>query len=151
MPSIGRNDDCPCGSNAKYKKCCLPYLEGKAAPTPEALMRSRYSAYIVGAVDYLFHTTHPDNDALEGRGLPEFRRELTEYCRQIRYLGLTILAAPPCEPPEGDEGSLGRVHFRTRWTYADKPPPGVTKTTQEQEEHSLFVKEKGRWFWRGEE
>jgi hypothetical protein len=22
-PSIGRNDPCPCGSNKKYKKCCL--------------------------------------------------------------------------------------------------------------------------------
>ncbi len=22
MPKVGRNDDCPCGSEKKYKKCC---------------------------------------------------------------------------------------------------------------------------------
>ena len=25
--SIGRNDPCPCGSNKKYKKCCLLKLD----------------------------------------------------------------------------------------------------------------------------
>jgi hypothetical protein len=28
LPKIGRNDPCPCGSGKKYKKCCLPRLEG---------------------------------------------------------------------------------------------------------------------------
>jgi hypothetical protein len=23
LPSVGRNDPCPCGSGKKYKKCCL--------------------------------------------------------------------------------------------------------------------------------
>ena len=22
VPKVGRNDDCPCGSGKKYKKCC---------------------------------------------------------------------------------------------------------------------------------
>ncbi|MDR2825210.1 MAG: SEC-C domain-containing protein, partial [Deltaproteobacteria bacterium] len=22
LPKVGRNDDCPCGSGKKYKKCC---------------------------------------------------------------------------------------------------------------------------------
>jgi preprotein translocase subunit SecA len=26
---VGRNDPCPCGSGKKYKKCCLPKLEGR--------------------------------------------------------------------------------------------------------------------------
>ena len=32
---------------------------GTAAPTPEALMRSRYSAYVMGLIDYLMATWHP--------------------------------------------------------------------------------------------
>ncbi len=37
---------CPCGSNKPYTDCCARYVEGnKHAPTAEALMRSRYTAY----------------------------------------------------------------------------------------------------------
>jgi SEC-C motif-containing protein len=41
---------CPCGSdNKKYTDCCGRYLDGgEAAPTAEALMRSRYTAYALG-------------------------------------------------------------------------------------------------------
>ncbi|MFN7145721.1 MAG: SEC-C metal-binding domain-containing protein, partial [Myxococcota bacterium] len=43
MPRPSANAPCPCGSGRKAKGCCLPILEGAAAPTPEALMRSRYT------------------------------------------------------------------------------------------------------------
>ena len=47
---------CYCGSKLAFAKCCKPYLEKhRAAPTPEALMRSRYSAFCTGDVDYLSH------------------------------------------------------------------------------------------------
>ena len=52
---------CHCGSGKPYVKCCEPYINGEPAPTAEALMRSRYSAYVVGAVDYLGETLHPDH------------------------------------------------------------------------------------------
>ena len=49
---------CPCRKSASpkrsYAECCQPYIEGRAqAPSPEALMRARYSAFAVGAIDYL--------------------------------------------------------------------------------------------------
>lgn len=51
---------CPCGRPAAYASCCGPLIEGRAsAETPEALMRSRYTAYATGAVDYLLATHHP--------------------------------------------------------------------------------------------
>jgi SEC-C motif-containing protein len=50
---------CPCGSGTTYEACCGRYHDGQAAPTPEALMRSRYSAYVLGLSDYLFRTWHP--------------------------------------------------------------------------------------------
>ena len=51
---------CPCGSNRTYDDCCGPYLEGRSdPPTAEALMRSRYTAYARGAIDYLLATHDP--------------------------------------------------------------------------------------------
>ena len=35
--SIGRNDKCPCGSNLKYKKCCLDKIENQEAITRKLL------------------------------------------------------------------------------------------------------------------
>ncbi len=54
------SESCHCGSGKEYKDCCEPYVLGKSnAPTAESLMRSRYSAHVVCAVDYLVETTHP--------------------------------------------------------------------------------------------
>ncbi|NER81006.1 MAG: zinc chelation protein SecC, partial [Leptolyngbya sp. SIO1D8] len=51
---------CPCGSQRPFSACCEPYLLGQAiAPTAEALMRSRYTAYCQSNVDYLVATHHP--------------------------------------------------------------------------------------------
>lgn len=51
---------CPCGSAATYAACCQPSHLGQAAPTAEALMRSRYTAYLLKLEDYLLQTWHPD-------------------------------------------------------------------------------------------
>jgi len=52
--------DCPCGSGRAYANCCGRYHAGEAEPSAEALMRSRYSAYVLKLVDYLRATWHPD-------------------------------------------------------------------------------------------
>ncbi|MEO7980173.1 MAG: YchJ family metal-binding protein [Sporichthyaceae bacterium] len=54
-----RDDDCPCGSGGSFGSCCGPVLEGTAAPTAQALMRSRYTAYAVGDPAHLFRSWHP--------------------------------------------------------------------------------------------
>ena len=60
-PSDNRTP-CPCGSGDVYADCCGRWHAGLAlgehAPTPEALMRSRYSAYARGLPDYLLATWH---------------------------------------------------------------------------------------------
>ena len=53
---------CPCGSGQPYPLCCARWHAGPAhlqAPTAEALMRSRYSAFVLGLRDYLLATWHP--------------------------------------------------------------------------------------------
>lgn len=62
--------DCPCGGAApgrasdarapRFDACCGPYLDGHAAaPTALQLMRSRYTAYVLGRTDYLRATWDP--------------------------------------------------------------------------------------------
>ncbi|MHB1214885.1 MAG: YchJ family protein [Thiobacillus sp.] len=50
---------CPCGSGRLYAGCCGRLHAGETAPDAESLMRSRYSAYVLGREDYLMATWHP--------------------------------------------------------------------------------------------
>src|SRR5262245_51845474 len=57
---MSRPDPCPCGLPASYAECCGRFHRGeRAAPTAEALMRSRFSAFSVGDEAYLLRTWHP--------------------------------------------------------------------------------------------
>ena len=67
---------CPCGSTLPYDSCCAPLHAGDPAPTPETLMRSRFSAYALGLDAYVLATWHPstrparlDNEGIEWRRL----------------------------------------------------------------------------------
>ena len=50
---------CPCQSGTPYARCCAPLHRGDVlAETAEALMRSRYSAYVLADSAYLLATWH---------------------------------------------------------------------------------------------
>ena len=54
---------CPCGSGRPLPACCGRYHAGELAgqaPDAEALMRSRYSAFVLDRLDYLLASWHPD-------------------------------------------------------------------------------------------
>ncbi|MCC8453036.1 YchJ family protein [Streptomyces rochei] len=51
---------CPCGLPEPYDSCCGRFHAGaSSAWTAEALMRSRYSAFVQGDAGYLLRTWHP--------------------------------------------------------------------------------------------
>lgn len=51
---------CVCGSGQLYGQCCGPLLSRQfPAPTPEALMRSRYTAFQLRDADYVRDTWDP--------------------------------------------------------------------------------------------
>jgi SEC-C motif-containing protein len=53
-------EPCPCGSGLLFGQCCGPLLAGHAAAaTPEALMRSRYTAFQLRDADHLRDTWDP--------------------------------------------------------------------------------------------
>ena len=52
--------NCPCCSGNLYENCCKPFHSGEQqAPTAEALMRSRFSAFAIPNGEYLMETTLP--------------------------------------------------------------------------------------------
>jgi SEC-C motif-containing protein len=61
-PPAAPADACPCGLPAAYADCCGRWHAGPTrlqAPDAQALMRSRYSAYVRGLADYVVDTWHP--------------------------------------------------------------------------------------------
>ena len=53
---------CPCGNLHAYAQCCGRWHAGPShlrAPDALTLMRSRYSAFVLGYADYLLDTWHP--------------------------------------------------------------------------------------------
>ncbi|MBO3734931.1 YchJ family protein [Glycomyces niveus] len=127
MPKRSRpSRPCPCGSGAAYTACCGPLHAGTAkAPTAEALMRSRYSAFALGDAAYLMRTWHPETR-------PE-RLDLADDGR--RFTGLRIL-----ETTGGTAlHTQGTVRFRADYTDADGPGS--------QTEHSAFERIGGNWLY----
>ena len=51
------NSKCPCNSGKKYKKCCQIYHKGCYPKDALTLMKSRYSAFVIGEVKYIISTS----------------------------------------------------------------------------------------------
>jgi SEC-C motif-containing protein len=62
---IGRNDECLCGSGTKFKKCCRAVFDSGAA-SPEALVRARFVAPLVGESRFLIKSLHPEASQASG-------------------------------------------------------------------------------------
>ena len=117
---------CPCGTGQAYADCCARYHAGPLhlqAATAEALMRSRYSAYVLGLPRYLQDTWHAStrpadmqafDPALRWLGLEVRRHEmLADGSAVVEFVACSKLA-----------GQAQRLH-----------------------ESSRFVMEAGRWFY----
>ncbi|MFF3939456.1 YchJ family protein [Streptomyces phaeofaciens] len=98
--SAATDPACPCGLPGAYEACCGRFHGGAAAPTAEALMRSRYCAFVRGDAGYLMRTWHPRT-----------RPERLDLDPGMRWTGLEILATA-----DGTAfHSLGTVEFRASY------------------------------------
>ena len=113
---------CPCGSGDGFGTCCGPLVQdGVPARTAEGLMRSRYTAFVLGDTDHLWRTWHPRTRP------PEVEASAVEWT------GLTAV-----EVVDGDEDDDdGVVEFDARFTGPEGP--SVMR------ERSLFARRGGRW------
>ncbi|MGC5164733.1 YchJ family protein [Rhodococcus sp. DT1] len=115
---------CPCGRGIPLGECCGVFLAGRSAPTAEQLMRSRYTAFVLGDVDYLRRTWHPST-----------RPARLDLDPGQHWTGLEILHTTG----GGFLHAEGTVEFRAHWTHA-----GVSDSMHE---HSRFVRENGDWLY----
>ncbi len=121
-------DRCPCLSGATFGDCCAPFLDGAAdAPTAAQLMRSRYSAFVVGDAEYLLATWHPST-----------RPRVLEHDPAMHWYRLDIVRRARGGPLDHD----GIVEFRAYYRHDGH--------RGEQHEVSSFVRGRGRWSYVGE-
>lgn len=113
---------CPCGSGRVYDACCGPLHEGAEAPTAEALMRSRFSAFALGLAEYLLASWHPSTRPAS--------LELDDGTVWRRLQIVDTVAGGP-------DDAEGVVEFRA--SYRDADGAGVLH------ERSRFTRVDGRW------
>ena len=98
-------DLCPCGSGKNYCDCCEPIIKGSAkAPTAEALMRSRYSAYVKHEIDHIAKSCVQDPDRNE-IDLEETRR----WSEESTWHGLKILRTEKGKESDSFPFSVRRI------------------------------------------
>jgi SEC-C motif domain protein len=119
---------CPCGSPAEYLHCCGRCIEhGHPANTPEALMRSRYTAYTQANIDYIQHT-------MQGKALRGFNPlDAQQWAQHVVWLGLKVITADFSGPDQGF------VEFKA--TFRDGTE------VQSMHERSEFHRINGVWFY----
>jgi len=105
------------------------YLDGVPAPTALALMRSRYTAFVRGAIDYLMET-HDEST----RGSVD-RASIAKWSRETVWLGLEIVTTVR----GGEDEDEGIVEFIARGATHGKPFA--------QRERSRFRRVDGQWFY----
>ena len=129
IPNAAPLPSCPCGSGNSLDDCCGRYHAGLPAPSAETLMRSRYSAYALGLIDYLLATTLPvQQTALD-------RDAINAWSTQSTWLGLEVESAELL----GGQPEHAFVTFNARWHDANGE--------HAHRERSAFVQHDGRWYF----
>ncbi len=121
---------CPCGSGRSFEHCCSPLLARQRDPaSAEELMRSRYSAYVRGDIDYLAETLHPDRR--DTHDAEATRR----WAEQADWLGLEVIGCSA----GGEDDDKGVVEFIASYRQDGR--------IVRHHEVSSFVRHDGRWFF----
>ena len=122
---------CPCGSLQNYENCCGQFISGNALPeTAEQLMRSRYTAFAQGKVEYIKKTLAPESR-------DDFDESSTkQWSLSSKWKGLKILSTE--KGKAGDK--KGVVEFVATYEQSGK--------TIEHHEVSTFRKaDNGQWYF----
>ncbi len=124
------SDLCPCNSGLEFEVCCEPFLTEHALPkTAEALMRSRYTAYALGAIEYLYATSGP-------KVRKEFDAESSrQWAESAEWQGIEIVKIVD----GGESDDSGTVEFIARYSVNDTP--------YHHHESAEFTRKDGRWLF----
>lgn len=122
---------CPCGKDKEYINCCgIIHQDITKVKTAEDLMRSRYTAFTMGNIQYL-KLSHLKKTA-------EYKDEieLKDWCQSVNWIKLEILST--FLGSENDDN--GKVHFKAYYIENGKEYCI--------EEKSTFVKENNHWVYK---
>lgn len=124
--------DCYCGSLKTYTNCCeKAHKNIKEAQTAEALMRSRYSAFVLANGDYLMESHHEST-----RPISE-QIAIVKWAKSVEWIKLDILKTTKGGPHDTEGTVTFQAHFYER---------GKTDIIYEK---SAFVKENNHWLYLG--
>jgi len=130
MVAIPAEQLCPCCSALAYAACCGPLVAGEhLASTTEQPMRSRYTAYAVGALDHVWRSWHPAT-----------RPEQVTPDPTTTWVRLTVLRVDG----GGEDEETGTVEFAARWRARSA---GRGTVIGELHEVSRFARRAGRWLY----
>lgn len=121
-------NQCSCGSGIAFDDCCGQYISGlRQADTPEALMRSRYTAYTMANIPYIQST-------MRGRAAEGYDPDVAcRWAKTAKWLGLTVLNSYV----EGSD--RGFVEFVARLRHNGQQ--------QKIHEKSEFQRVEGQWYY----
>ena len=121
---------CPCGTDLEFSNCCEPIFQDiKKAMTAEALMRSRYSAFVKNNMNHILVTHDPSTrDTVD-------HEANQSWSSKADWKGLEVLSVSGGQA----EDSQGTVEFRVNFEMDGRP--------QTHHELSQFRKVKGAWFF----
>lgn len=118
--------NCYCNSGKPFQNCCQVFLEKQHFPaTPEQLMRSRYSAYVLHDADYLIATIHISERKHYSKS------EILKWSKSNNWIKLDILNAHENQVEFKayylDENLKAKIHHErstfkqesTIWYYVD--------------------------------
>jgi len=125
---------CPCCSGKTYAKCCLPLHEGAQPDSAVALMRSRFSAYALGLMDYILQTTHPHHK--DFYSLMGNKAHMIQENSQYSFDCLEILDS-------WEKENEAMVTFTAHVTCQHRDCSFTEK--------SVFMRHQGRWLYRSGE
>ncbi|MBD2859906.1 SEC-C domain-containing protein [Spongiibacter sp. KMU-158] len=126
---------CACGSTRLFSDCCQPIVEGvRLAPSAEALMRSRYTAFSRNYPQYLLDSLHPE------RREAETLAALEASCQEGQWRSLRILKTQAGGPGD-DYGEVEFLAFYGGGSSASAMPDQL-------HENSRFHRLDGAWYYR---
>lgn len=132
---MSKFERCPCASKALYHKCCKQYHDGTPAEDALHLMRSRFSAYVLGLADYIIDTTHQDHPEFSN-DRSKWKVSIESFSRSTSFEHLTIN-----EFVDGEDTAT--VSFTAHLRQGENDASFA--------ERSLFVKENDRWLYKSGE
>ena len=116
---------CPCNPSKLYTDCCKKAHQNiLSVNTPEELMRSRYSAFVMANIHYLQESHHSSTRPFEVE-----KKEILTWTKSVEWVKLTVL-----------KSTENTVEFKA-FFYENNSLNVI-------HENSSFVKENNHWVYK---